>query len=87
MNCNPAARCYFTVRGSHTNGAGLVILFQTSSKNGGPLFKQSSLARSPRNFKHHYKLATHYSTYTVCDCDWMGIWMEMGMEMVTETGM
>ena len=50
---------YFTVRGSHTNGA---ILFHTASKNGGPLFKQGSLARSPPNFKHHYKLATHYST-------------------------
>ena len=27
-----------TVRGSHTNSAGLVILFQTASKNGGPHF-------------------------------------------------
>ena len=62
MNCNPAARCYFTVRSSHTNGAGLVILFQAASKNGGPLYKQGSLTRSPRNFKPHYKLATHYST-------------------------
>ena len=55
MYCNPAARCYFTVQGLHTNGAGLVILFQTVSKNGGPLFKQGLPARSPRNFKHHYK--------------------------------
>ena len=53
INCNPAARFYFTVRGSHTNGAGLVILFQTASKNGGPLYKQGSLTRLPRNFKHY----------------------------------
>ena len=51
-----------TVRGSHTNGAGLVTLFEAASQNGGPLFKRGSLARSPRNFKHHYKLATHHST-------------------------
>ena len=87
MNCNSAARCYFTVRGSHANGAGLVILFQAASENGGPLYKQGSLTRSPRNFKHHYKLATHYSTYFVCDWDWMGMWMGIGMDMVTGKGM
>ena len=58
------------------------MLFQTTSKNGGPLFKRGSLARSPRNYKHHYKLATEYSTSNVWDwiSDGHGHGMRIGYE-------
>ena len=72
MNCNPAERCYFTVRGSHTNGVGLFILFQTASKNGGPLFKHITPLKL-------YEIGIGWAWGWEWDANRMGI--GMGMQM------